>query len=54
MERIKIKLSAFLKGTDDNFEPVYIDPQGLTRDDFLEQCGNFWDDVEEFANEREY
>lgn len=53
MDDVKFKLNAFFKSSGDSFDPKYIDPRDLSRDEFLEQCGNFWDNVEEFLDERE-
>lgn len=55
MKNIQFKLSAFTKGKPkaDYFEPVYVNPDGLSKDDFLEECGKFWDEAREFIEERE-
>lgn len=53
VDDVKFKLNAFFKSSGDSFDPKYIDPRDLSRDEFLEQCGNFWDNVEEFLDERE-
>jgi hypothetical protein len=55
MKNIQLKLSAFVKGKPraDYFEPMYINPDGMNKEAFLEECSRFWDEAKEFIEERE-